>query len=65
MTGNVLSLGRNHSLADSISITEFAGVDPCFRVDIRWNDGAHVYVFYDTKVEAMDHITRLGWFPHR
>lgn len=61
MNGNQLSLGRNHSTADSISMTEFVGLDACFRVDIRWNDGGHVYVIYDTKAEAILHIKRLGW----
>jgi hypothetical protein len=31
------------------------------RVDIRWNDGAHVYVIYDTKDQALAHVRRLGW----
>ncbi len=61
MNGNQLSLGRNHATADSISMTEFGGFDPCFRVDIRWNDGGHVYVIYDTKAEALAHVRRLGW----
>ena len=61
MNGNQLSIGRNHSTADSISMTEFGGFDPCFRVDIRWNDGGHVYVIYDTKAEALAHVRRLGW----
>ena len=61
MNGNQLSLGRNHSTADSVSMTGFGGFDPCFRVDIRWDDGGHVYVIYDTKAEALDHVRRLGW----
>ena len=28
---------------------------------IRWNDGGHVYVIYDTKDEALAHVRRLGW----
>jgi hypothetical protein len=62
MTGNGLSLGRDHSTADSISITEFTGADPCFRVDIRWNDGAHVYMIHDTKPAALAHVHALGWY---
>ena len=61
MTGNQLAIGRNHSTADSISMKEFHGVDACVRVDIRWNDGAHVYVIYDTKDQALAHVRRLGW----
>jgi hypothetical protein len=59
MTGNDLALGRNHAMADAVSITKF--VD-CYRVDIRWNDGAHVYMVHDTKQEAVDHVHRLGWY---
>lgn len=61
MNGNALSLGRNHSTADRISMTEFGGLDACFRVDIRWDDGAHVWVFFDTKAEALAHVKQLGW----
>ncbi len=58
MNGNTLSLGRNHSLADSVSMTDFGD---CFRVDIRWNDGGYVYMIHDTKEEALEHVHRLGW----
>ena len=58
MNGNTLSLGRNHSPADSVSMTDFGD---CFRVNIRWNDGAFVYSIYDTKEEALAHVHRLGW----
>lgn len=58
MNGNTLALGRNHYQADKVSMTDFGD---CFRVDIRWNDGAHVYSIYDTKDEAMQHVHRLGW----
>ena len=61
MNGNALSLGRNHSTADSVSMTAFGGNDPCFRVDVRWNDGGYVYTIYDTKAEALAHIHNLGW----
>ena len=61
MNGNQLSLGRNHSTADQVSITEFGGSDPCASVDIRWNDGGHVYVIYDTKADALQHVHQLGW----
>lgn len=61
MNGNQLSLGRNQSTADSISMTEFGGSDPCFRIDIRWNDGGYVYVIYDTKADALAHVHSLGW----
>ena len=58
MNGNTLSLGRNHLSADSVSMTDFGD---CFRVDLRWNDGAYVYSIYDTKKEALAHIHQLGW----
>lgn len=58
MNGNNQSLGRNHSTADSVSMTDFGD---CFRVDVRWADGAHVYSIYDTKPEAMAHVRSLGW----
>jgi hypothetical protein len=58
MNGNTLSLGRNHYEADSVSITDFGD---CFRVNINWDDGAFVYCIYDTKNEAISHVTRLGW----
>jgi hypothetical protein len=58
MYANQLSLGRNHITADSVSMTDFGD---CFRVDIRWNDGAHVYALYDTNAEAVEHARRLGW----
>ena len=61
MNGNQLSLGRNHLTADSVSMTEFGGFDACFRVDVRWTDGAHGYSIYDTKQEALAHVRRLGW----
>jgi hypothetical protein len=58
MNGNQLALGRNHTTADSVSMTDFGD---CFRVDIRWNDGAHVWVIYDTRDEATAHVSNLGW----
>jgi hypothetical protein len=58
MNGNALSLGRNHLTADSVSMTNFGD---CFRVNICWNDGAYVYVIYDTKAEAIAHAAKLGW----
>jgi hypothetical protein len=58
MNGNQLALGRNHTTADSVSMTDFGD---CFRVDIRWNDGAHVWVIYDTRDEAIAHASNLGW----
>lgn len=58
MNGNTLSLGRNHSTADSVSMTDFGD---CVRVDIRWNDGGYVYMVHDTKEEALAHVHRLGW----
>ena len=61
MTGNELSLGRNHYTADAVSMTEFGAPDPCWRVDIRWNDGGHVYEVHDTRVDALAHVRRLGW----
>ncbi len=61
MNGNTLSIGRNHYTADSVSMTAFGGDEPCFRVDIRWNDGGYVYMVHDTKGEALAHVHRLGW----
>ena len=58
MNGNQLALGRNHTTADSVSLTDFGD---CFRIDIRWNDGAHVWVIYDTRDEAVAHASNLGW----
>ena len=58
MTGNQLSLGRNHRNADEVSITSFSD---CYRVNIRWSDGAYVYTIYDTKEEAIKHVHSLGW----
>lgn len=58
MNGNQLSLGRNHATADEVSITDFGD---CFRVNVRWNDGAYVYTIYDTKQEAVKHVHSLGW----
>ena len=57
MNGNALSLGRNHSLADSVSIVDFGD---CFRVDVKWNDGGYVYCLYDSKDEALAHVHSLG-----
>jgi hypothetical protein len=62
MNGNEMSLGRDHMTADSVSMT--AGHDGSatwFRVDIRWADGAHVYMVHDTEAEARAHARRLGW----
>ena len=59
MNGNEQSIGRNHSTADKASMTSFGD---CFRVDIRWNDGAHVYMIHDTKAEALAHLESLGFF---
>ena len=62
MNGNEMSLGRKHATADSVSMT--AGHDgsaPWFRVDIRWNDGAHIYMVHDTESEAREHARRLGF----
>lgn len=58
MNGNELSLGRNHSTADSVSVVDFGD---CARVDVRWNDGGYVYTIYDTKAEAVQHVHSLGW----
>jgi len=62
MNGNEMSLGRNHATADSVSMTSgHDGSTPWFRVDIRWNDGAHVYMVHDTEAEALSHVHRLGF----
>lgn len=59
MNGNELSLGRNHRTADMASVTQYAD---CARVDLKWNDGAYVYVIYDTRAEADAHLNRLGFY---
>ena len=58
MNANTLALGRNHLTADSVSMTDFGD---CFRVDVRWADGAHVYHLFDTKAEALAEVHSLGW----
>ena len=57
MRGNKLSAGRLHNSADSVSWREWGNK---FRVDIRWNDGAYVFVIYDDKAEALLHVHVLG-----
>jgi hypothetical protein len=59
MNGNQLSIGRNHSTADRASLTDFGD---CFRVNLDWDDGANVYVLYDTKDDAVQHLARLGFY---
>lgn len=61
MYANELALGRNHSAADSISITHFGGLDECWRVDIKWNDGGWVYMIHDSNEDAIAHVNRLWW----
>lgn len=63
MNANALALGRNHSTSDTLSVT--VGADWA-RVDIRWNDGAHVSMVYysedgDFHALAKAHAARLGW----
>jgi hypothetical protein len=58
MYANELAMGRNHYTADSASMTDFGD---CFRTDLRWNDGAHVYEIFDTREEAVNNLVRLGW----
>lgn len=58
MYANQQALGRNHATADSVSMTDFGD---CFRVDIRWDDGAYVYMVHDTKQEALKHVHSLGF----
>lgn len=62
MNGNTQSLGRNWMTADTASVTDFGD---CARADLRWNDGAHVYVIHDTKAEAVADLARLGFFPSK
>ena len=59
MHANHLALGRNHSTADRASLTDFGD---CFRVNLDWNDGAHVYMMHDTKAEAVQHLADLGFY---
>lgn len=58
MNANTLALGRNHTTANKASLTDFGD---CFRVNLNWDDGAYVYVIYDTKEEAVKHLASLGW----
>lgn len=58
MIANTSALGRNHYTADLVTMTDFGD---CFRVDIRWDDGAWVYMIHETKEEALSHVYRLGW----
>jgi hypothetical protein len=60
MNGNSLSLGRNHTTADTVSMTDFGD---CVRLDLKWNDGAYVYHLFDTKEEAVKQAARLGFYP--
>ena len=64
MNANALAIGRNHSTADTLSVT--TGYDWA-RVDIYWNDGAHISMVYysedgDFKVLAREHAARLGFY---
>lgn len=62
MYANPLALGREHTTCDRLSVTSQPfGADPWYRVDLHWNDGAHVYVTYDTEAEAVAHAARLGF----
>lgn len=62
MYANDQALGRNHSTSDNAAIV--AGgtyMEPWFRVELTWNDGAKVYETYDTREEAVAHLVNLGW----
>ncbi len=64
MNANALAIGRNHSTCDTLSVT--TGSDWA-RVDIRWNDGAHVSMVYysedgDFKALARAHAAGLGFY---
>ena len=63
MHANELALGRNHATCDRLSVTHFGGFDPCWRVDLCWDDGAHVSALYDSENEAKTHAYRLGFSP--
>lgn len=58
MHANTLALGRDWATCDSLSITCFGD---CWRIDIRWNDGAHAYMLHDTHADANRHAASLGW----
>ena len=58
MDGNELSIGRNVSLADSASVTDYGDAVRC---DFKWADGGNVWYIFDTKAEAIAHMHRLGW----
>ena len=62
MHANELALGRDHYTCDRLSVTHFGGLDPCWRVDLYWDDGAHVSDLHDTEEEAQAHAERLGFF---
>lgn len=59
MYANQQATGRNHTTADKASITDCGD---CYRVNLNWNDGAMVYVIYDTKLEAVNHLNNLGFY---
>lgn len=61
MDGNKLSLGRNHATADEVTVTYYPYPDDMWKVDIRWNDGAHVWHFFDTFEEAVKQVHSLGF----
>ena len=55
------SYGRWHGSADSCSLTSNTSNDPWYRIDLRWNDGGHIYVVFDDRDEAVAHAARLGF----
>lgn len=65
MYANDQALGRNHSTSDTASIVNGGTyMEPWFRVELKWNDGAIVTETYDTREEAVNHLVSLGWKAH-
>lgn len=64
MNGDALALGRNWYSADSLSTTDFGD---CSRVDLRWQDGAHVYVILegeDHRAQSLAYAADHGFVPN-
>lgn len=62
MVFNKAAVGRNTSEADSVAMrTIRADGEEEYEVDIRWNDGASVSVFFATGQEAVNYVNYLGW----
>ena len=59
MYANEKAIVRNHTTADNATIKSFSD---CHRVNLDWDDGAMVYIIYDTLEEAVTHLNNLGFY---